>query len=471
MEEKLNEKERRRFSDPVPKGVFAILRTLRANGHKAYIVGGSVRDIILRREVSDWDIATSAIPEEVAGLFEHFVDIGIPHGCVRVGGGEEAYYEVTTFRCDGDYSDARRPDRVYFTRKLEDDLARRDFTINAIAYDPIDGVLVDPFSGRIDIEYRIITTVGDPKERFHEDALRPLRAARFAATLEFEIDEETLSAMASEKDRIGLVSKERIRDEIMKMLGASRPSIGFEIMEQTSILSLVIEPLARGIGVTQNEFHAYDVFHHSIYTADSAPVEKPLVRLASLLHDVGKPQTREERNGQSTFYNHEVVGARICDDWMRMMKFSNDEREAVVHLVKCHMFDYKGEWTDGAVRRFIRRAGIENIADLFDLRIADFLGNGLRQGFPSYLDDMRERIERILGQDSALKISHLAINGEDIMRKLGVGPGPLVGRILDELLEVVLDSPWKNTKEELLRIAGQLKLSLEKGNDARRDEP
>jgi tRNA nucleotidyltransferase (CCA-adding enzyme) len=439
-----------RFAALAPQALLEILSSLREAGFKAYVVGGCVRDMLLERIVKDWDVSTDATPEEVQASFAKTVPTGVTHGTVTVIL-EGRAFEVTTFRQDSEYPDARHPEKVFFTTEVEADLSRRDFTVNAIAYEPLNHEVVSPHGGLGDIAKRIIRTVGKPLDRFREDGLRPLRAIRFACQLDFEIEKETHGAMSLALDRVSLVSMERVRDEIMKILECRKPSRGFELMRETGLLALFLPELERSRGVTQNEFHAYDVFWHNLYTCDAVPADKPLVRLAGLLHDIGKPSTWEERERRVTFYNHQHVGAEMVVSIMGRFKFSNAERDYVVRLVDNHMFDYKSVWTDGALRRFIKRVGVEAIADIFDLRIADFLGNGLRQGFPHYLEEMRDRIEKLLKKDSALTVNDLAVDGNDVMRELGIGPDKQVGIVLRELLELVLDHPELNIKEELLR--------------------
>jgi tRNA nucleotidyltransferase (CCA-adding enzyme) len=443
-----------RFIALAPEGLLEALATLRKAGFKAYVVGGCVRDMLLERDVKDWDISTDATPEEVQAIFGKTVPTGIAHGTITVlvGG---ATFEVTTLRQDSDYPDARHPERVFFTKEVDVDLSRRDFTVNAIAYEPVSHEVVVPHDGLHDVAKRIIRTVGKPLDRFREDGLRPLRAIRFACQLDFEIDKETYGAIPLALNRVSLVSMERVRDEIVRILECRKPSRGFELMRETGLLGLFMPELEHSRGITQNEFHAYDVFWHSLYTCDAVPQDKPLVRLAGLLHDIAKPSTREEREGRVTFYNHQHVGAEMTAEIMSRFKFSNVDKDYVVRLVDNHMFDYKREWTDGALRRFIKRVGVEAIADIFDLRIADFLGNGLRQGFPHYLEEMRGRIEDLLKKDSALTVNDLAVDGDDVMRELCIGPDRKVGVVLRELLELVLDHPEFNTREELLtRLRG-----------------
>ncbi len=428
-----------------------VIRTLRESSFQAYLVGGGLRDALLDRPPVDWDVSSDARPSEVMRVFPKTVPTGEAHGTVTVFADGKSV-EVTTFRKEGPYSDSRRPDSVRFIDAVEQDLARRDFTINAMAYDPLSGELVDPFGGRSDLQARVIRAVGDPLERFSEDALRPLRAIRLAAVLEFEVAPETFLTIKKLKEGISRVAAERVRDELMKILKAPRPSVAFEMMRQTSILSHILPELEEAVGVPQNRYHAYDVYFHSLMTCDAASAEKPLVRLAALLHDIGKPVTRREIRGEGTFYDHQLVGAEMTDAVMARLKFSRADREYVVGLVRNHMFNYTPQWSDAALRRFVKRVGEESVADLFDLRIADRLGNGLKEGFPTYIEEMRGRIDSILDEAHALKISDLAVDGEDVMRELGVPAGPKVGLVLKELLEAVLEDPSLNTREKLLAM-------------------
>ncbi|HEY7728535.1 MAG TPA: HD domain-containing protein [Candidatus Eisenbacteria bacterium] len=449
----------------MPGPVLVLIRRLQDAGHGAYAVGGAVRELLRGIDIADWDVATSARPEQVTALFPRVVPTGLPHGTVTVltDGGS---CEVTTFRTEHGYADARHPDHVAFVEDIETDLSRRDFTVNAIAWDPIAGRVVDPFDGRADLSRRLVRCVGDPLERFREDGLRPIRAARFAATLEFELEEETFRALGPARDSVARIAAERVRGELMKLLAAREPSRGFEVLRRSGLLSVWLPELAECVAVTQNRYHAYDVYFHTLHTCDAAPAGKPLVRLAALFHDVGKPRTRAEReDGEATFYNHQFVGAQMAEEAMTRLRFSREEIQRVAHLVREHMFDYRREWTDAAVRRFLRKVGVEHVADLFDLRIADNLGNGLKTGFPHYLGELADRVAEILRRQEALTVRDLAVDGHDVMRVLGVAAGPRVGRILDRLLEEVLEDPSRNDRERLLgRLRAGFPVDTSAGN-------
>jgi putative nucleotidyltransferase with HDIG domain len=441
--------EKRLRAHAWPAELRAAIARLAEGGHTALVVGGSVRDVLLGR-VADrrWDLATDLLPAGVRARFPRTEGVGERHGTVLVlTDGLEI--ECTTFRREGAYADARRPDEVWFTTDPIEDLARRDLTVNALAFDVERGTLLDPWDGTRDLERRRLRAVGEPLDRFREDALRPLRVARFAAVLEFELEPETRVALGAVRDRATGLAVERVRDELEKLMHASRPSVGFEILREAGLLSLWLPELAACRGVLQNRFHAYDVYFHSLYSCDAAKVDAPEVRWAALLHDIGKPGTRVERAGEGTFHGHEALGASLADALLQRLKFPNAVRERIVHLIREHMFDYRPEWTDSAVRRFVSRVGAEHVAALFDLRMADALGNGLKRPDTEKLEALARRVDRVLAGTTALTVRDLAVDGDDVMRVLGVRPGPEVGRVLGELLEEVLEDPLLNTRERL----------------------
>jgi poly(A) polymerase/tRNA nucleotidyltransferase (CCA-adding enzyme) len=432
------------------------MKTFHENGFECYLVGGSVRDLILGFDIYDYDFATNARPEQVMKLFKRVIPTGVKHGTVTVlVQGME--FEVTTYRADGKYFDGRRPETVYFASTLEEDVTRRDFTINGLALDIRTNEIIDHVKGLADIKEGIIRTIGNPDERFKEDGLRTYRACRLASKLNFEIEEKTFNSIGQALDVAGKVSVERIRDELLKILETDKPSVGFEYMRKTGLLMNSLPELAEAYSVEQNRFHVYDIYHHSLYSCDAAPKGNPLVRLAALFHDIGKVQTkRMGDDGDYTFYNHEVIGARIVRRIMKRLKFSNTEIDKVNNLVINHMFHYTNEWTDGAVRRFMRKVGVENLPDLFTLREADRSGNGSRFGIPEPIKKLQERIEQIIEAENAITVTDLDINGNIIMDAFDLKPGPVIGNILKELLELVLDNPEINDRDILLQEAAEI---------------
>ena len=438
----------------VPPDVLAICRRLREAGHQAHLVGGGVRDMLIGRPPTDFDLATDARPEAVVALFgtTFAIPTGLKHGTVTVLSETRRPVEVTTFRGEGEYLDGRRPVSVTYVDTLVEDLSRRDFTMNAVAFDPLDGRLSDPFDGQGDLARRLIRAVGDPLVRFREDGLRPLRGVRQAAQLEFEVDPPTLDAIPQTLDVFRKVSAERIRDELFKMLGARQPSRGLELMRQTGLLGEVIPELLEGVGCIQNRFHKHDVFGHTLSVVDATQADA-VGRLGALLHDVGKPRARQPREGapgEYSFFKHEYVGAEMADAICRRLKLANADRDRVVAMVKNHMFFYMADWSDGTIRRFVRRVGgRDGLGDLFALREGDVKGRGFGEDPDEELAELRSRIAVVADADAALKVTDLKIDGKDVMRILGIAPGREIGVILERLLERVLDDPSLNDREKL----------------------
>jgi len=443
-----------RIRDAVPRGALAIVRRIREAGGQAYLVGGCLRDLILGRTAKDWDIATDLTPEQVRPLFRRVHDVGARFGTLLVpaAGG---IYEVTTFRTEADYQDGRHPEHVAFAHDIVADLRRRDFTVNAMAWTPGEPAIVDPFGGLADLARREIRAVGDPRERFAEDALRLLRAIRQATELDFRIEPETFRAIREAVEGLDRISAERIRDELNKMLRSPMPSRGLLLMRDTGLLERVLPELAACDGVAQNRFHAYDVLRHSLYTCDAAPAGNLIVRLAALFHDLGKPETAEGAEGERTFYGHQQVSARKARRILRRLRYSREEIERVEHLVRHHMFYFQREWTDSAVRRFVRSVGLEEIPDLVALRLADMAGNGRKGGDRTPLAQLLQRVDEVMTKDAALTVKDLAIGGHELMA-LGLPAGPGIGRIQRALLERVLDDPAVNTPETLAALAREL---------------
>jgi poly(A) polymerase/tRNA nucleotidyltransferase (CCA-adding enzyme) len=455
--------------EKIPTDVRTVAKKLRSGGFQAWVVGGSVRDLLIGRLVTDYDVATDARPEQVMGIFRKTVPTGVKHGTITVLA-RNMNVEVTTFRVDGKYSDARRPDEVSFARTIEEDLSRRDFTINGIAYDPLTDLTVDPFGGEEDIARRTIRTIGDPRDRFHEDGLRPYRACRLASQLGFTIEATTFRAITECLHRAAEVSAERVRDEFIKIIQSEKPSVGIELLRECGLLQLCVPELLSGFDVRQNKYHKYDIYYHNIFSCDAATPDDYRIRLAALFHDIGKSYARKEvgedkDRRKSVFYNHEIIGAAVARKILQRLKFSNADVKAITHLIRNHMFHYTSQWTDGAVRRFMRKVGLENIDSLFELRRADRIGNGLKRGESGSVGNLRNRINRVIEAENAITVKDLAVDGYDIMSELGLQPGPVVGRILRELLEQILDDPSKNTRETLLTVAREV-LEAEKNKTA-----
>jgi tRNA nucleotidyltransferase (CCA-adding enzyme) len=437
----------------VPSAVRHITDTLQKHGKRGWIVGGCVRDLIMGRTPADWDICTDALPGETLKLFPRSIPTGIAHGTVTVVIDRE-HYEVTTLRGETTYTDGRRPDSVFFVSDIVADLARRDFTVNAIAIDPVTGVVVDPFGGQSDIQSRTIRAVGKADERFAEDGLRVLRAARFSAQLEFDVEPETLAAIAraGALDTYRKVSGERIRDEWMKSMKAKQPSRAFTIMKDTGILAVTCPEMMESVGCGQNRYHTYDVWGHAMACMDAASGDA-ILRISAMLHDVGKPRSKafSDKTQDYTFYEHERIGAEMVQPICERLKFSNDEKKRIEDLVRHHMWHYDG-WTDAAVRRWIQRVGKDRIEDLYALREADIKGkSGVIE--PSEFDGlyaMQGHVERVLLAGAALSVKDLAINGGVLMKKLELKPGRILGEILEALLEEVITDPSLNTEPLLL---------------------
>ena len=447
----------------IPADVVRVCQRLRAQGHAAFVVGGSVRDIIIGRPPGDFDVATSAHPEETLRLFgnRYAIPTGMQHGTITVLAGEslaQRHVEVTTFRGEGVYLDGRRPSTVTFSATLEEDLARRDFTMNAIAYDPETGDLHDPFDGQGDIARALVRAVGDPILRFTEDGLRPMRAVRQATQLGFSLDSSTQAAIPKTLDSFRKVSAERIRDELGKLLLSPMPSTGIELMRVTGLLAEVLPELLPMVDCVQNHFHKHDVYRHTLATLDATPPDF-ILRFAALLHDVGKPKTqapREDAPGEYSFFRHEHVGVEMAEAICNRLKLSASERQTIGALVGGHMFYYTPDWSDGTVRRFVKRVGPELVPALFALREADVTSRGRGEDPQCETRVLRERIAKVATEDAALRVTDLAIDGKDVMRVLGILPSRRVGEALERLLEAVLDDPSLNQRETLERMVREV---------------
>ena len=466
----------------MPEYVQRVGKALIDAGFDCYLVGGAVRDIVLGKNPNDFDLATNALPEEVMKIFPKSVSVGAKFGTIIVLSKDEEEenqeVEVTTFRSESEYVDGRWPSKVEFVKDIDQDLGRRDFTINAMALDLKSNELdlkeelkewdiYDPFDGQKDLDLRLVKAVGTPLERFKEDGLRAFKACRMAAQLQFQIDKETFEAIKQSLTVAQQVSMERIRDEFMKtLLKSPQPSVGIDLMRETGLLEIFLPELLEGYGIEQKLFHTHDVYWHTLRTCDAA---YDGVKLAALFHDIGKARTDM---GNGHFYGHDKVSAEMAEEIMKRMKFSNSEIQKVSLLIRNHMFYYphieegmsdeeKGkiemhQWTDSAVRRFVQRVGEENIEDLFRLRLADAESNPDSDFKPEEITELQRRISKVLEEDMAFKVSDLRINGNDL-EGIGVEKGPEMGRILNELLEMVLDDPMLNTKVKLLEKAKLLK--------------
>ncbi len=465
----------------LPKEVVDIIEKLNSAGFQGYAVGGCVRDLLLDNEPKDWDVTTNAKPEEIQNLFpEHVYENTFGTVAIKTGSEkpELALIEVTPYRIEGKYTDKRHPDNIKFADKLEDDLSRRDFTINAMAVD-VDGKVTDLFNGQKDLKSKVIRTVGDAEERFGEDALRLLRAVRFATVLGFKIENKTLEALNKNSNWLIAISKERIRDEFVKIINSDNAYEGILLLYETGLLKHIVPELLEGVGVGQNLHHIYTVWEHNTLALKYA-ISKNYsleVRLGSLFHDIGKPKTKRGDGKNSTFYGHDVVGAKITAEIMDRLKFPKDISEKIIKLVRYHLFYYNvDEVTESSVRRLLVNVGPENINDLIKIREADRIGSGTPKAVPYKLRHLKYIIDKVSHDPISVKM--LKVNGEDVLKELETKPGPKVGLILNYLLAEVIDDPKKNTKEYLeqriheldKKSPEELKKSLEKIEKAIEDE-
>ncbi|MFH1175139.1 MAG: HD domain-containing protein [bacterium] len=492
----------------IPKDIKFILEKLEKAGFEAFLVGGCVRDLILENPPTngpkDWDIATNARPEQIQKVFPDSLyenKFGTVTVLIRNNsnnndtaevdcanpplGAENAEksskkqiqeIQITTYRTEQNYSDRRHPDKVEFADTLEEDLSRRDFTMNAIALKseislplapsllkrgekfPISQFsesIIDPFNGQKDIKNKIIRAVGNPNERFSEDALRMMRAVRFSCQLDFQIEEKTKQAIKENARLLTHISNERIRDELAKIILSDKPAEGIETLQELNLLKFIVPELEIGIGVAQNRHHIYTIYQHSILSLKYCPSKKLEVRLAALLHDIAKPQTKQGEGATSTFYNHDYLGAKFTKKILQNLKFSNETIEKTSLLVRNHMFFYNvGEVSEAGVRRLVKKIGKENVRDLINLRIADRLGSGVPKAKPYKLRHLEYMIEKVSKDPISLKM--LKIDGNGIMKLLDIQPGPKIGSILDVLFSEVLDDPEKNTSEYLEKRAKEI---------------
>ncbi len=448
----------------IPEAVLYIRCLLKPE--KTYVVGGILRDSVLHGlnhgeeaiqhlPESDWDLATPHPPREVMRRLRaaHItvVPTGIEHGTVTAVI-DQKHYEITTFRHDIKYEDGRHPE-VNFTHSLEEDLKRRDFTINAFALDLDNGEIIDLFSGQEDLEQGLIRTVGDPHTRFQEDYLRMLRACRFAAKLEGEIEEETADAIRKNAFRISFISAERIRDELIKMLTYPKPSHGFLRMHTNGLLLYILPELEAGFDVWQNRFHSSDVAMHTLYAVDAVNPKYPLTRWATVLHDLGKVPAKRylERKGDYVFYSHQYISKRMAKRIMRRLRFSNKEINMVSPMIENHMYNLKPDLSESATRRFLRKLGRENVDSFLRMRMADRKGNKLNpEGYEQGIFHFVRNVRNIDKAEDALTVRDLKVSGHDLM-DMGLKPGPIFSSILNQLLEEVIEDPSRNERDWLLQ--------------------
>ena len=436
----------------LPQSVESILKTFKDAGFEIFLVGGCVRDLLMERPTKDWDFTTNATPEEILKLYPDgfynnvFGTVGIP----TQNSEQIQIYEITTYRTEHGYTDKRHPDKISWGKTIEEDLSRRDFTINAIAYNG--DQIIDPFGGQEDITNHLIRAVGEPTKRFEEDALRMMRAVRIATQLTCIIEQETFEAIKKNAHLIEHISGERVRDELFKILSSEFPSDGMMILKNSGLLGEILPELDRCFDIQQlspKRHHIYDVGTHLVKSLELAPTKDPLVRLATLLHDIGKFDTYYKTpEGVITFYNHEIVSAALTREIVDRLRLSRDQREKVIRLVRWHQFTVDERQTDSAIRRFIRNVGRENLDDMLALRIGDRLGGGARE--TSWrLELYKKRLEEV--QIQPFSIQDLKVNGYDVMKILDIKPGPQVGKILEALFKEVEEDKEKNNREYLLK--------------------
>jgi poly(A) polymerase/tRNA nucleotidyltransferase (CCA-adding enzyme) len=467
----------------IPQPVREIIEKLNKADFEAFIVGGCVRDLLLKNPPSggpqDWDIATNAQPEEIQKIFpESFykndfgtVGIKVPRfSSAKKAEDEKEIVEVTTYRVESKYSDKRHPDKVRFAKTLEEDLQRRDFTMNALAMkvhpvksakggsalQEFNGVkknqleIIDLFAGQKDIKNKIIRAVGNPEARFSEDALRMMRAIRFASQLDFFIEKKTLDAISKNSAYLKHISQERIHDELVKIILSPHPAEGIENLRETGLLKFILPELEKGVGIKQNLHHIYTIYKHCLLSLKYCPSLKLEVRLAALLHDIAKPLTKRGEGLHATFYNHDHAGARMAENILERLRFSREIIAKIKLLIDNHMFYYNpDEVTESSVRRLVQKVGLENIKDLIDLRIADRLGSGTPKAKPYKLRHLEYIVEKV--STDAVSVKKLKVNGNDLIKNLKIPAGPKIGAILDVLLSEVVENPEKNKKETLLK--------------------
>ncbi len=471
----------------IPEALNVVMDLYIKAGFEIYLVGGGVRNLLVNKRPENCDLTTNATPEESLEVLKDLNpfynnDFGTVSYNVNVDGTEELY-EITTYRSEKEYSDFRRPDNVSWGKNLEEDIVRRDFTVNALVVGYRSQItdhrsqweLIDLVGGLADFEKGVIKAVGDPDRRFREDALRMMRAIRFASKLGFAIDTETLVAVSKNAALLEKISKERVREEFLKILGSNYPADGLSLLISTNLINYFLPEILEGKNTAQGGHHEWSVLEHSIQSLKNCPSPNPLVRFVALIHDIGKPRSqrfkcrkcgkmfrdlpddfhtcancgyKQPTRGMITFYGHEVIGARMAKEIAERLRFSRKEIEKIETLVRWHMFNYQPSMTDSAIRRLIRKVGKENIADLVLLRISDRKGSGSKTTSWRFLE-LQKRIGEQLFEP--MEINDMAVNGKDVMEVLKVAPGPIIGKVLKELFEEVLEDTSKNQREYLLK--------------------
>lgn len=450
------------MKDSIPKEVLYVVESLQNAGFEGYLVGGCVRDIILGKNPKDWDITTNAVPNEIQDIFpDSFYENDFGTVGVKTHAEDPVYVvvEVTPYRTETTYSDNRHPDEVSFSQNIEEDLKRRDFTMNAIAYNPVSDEIIDLFNGQEDIQKGLIKTVGDASERFTEDALRIIRAVRFASELSFTISSDIISAISRLSPLLSNVSRERIGEEFKKIIMSDNPVLGLSLAQKLDITDYISPVLRETFGVEQNkQAHKYDVWEHLLHSLEHAANKNYSLelRLAALFHDIGKPRSkRVDKSGKTTFFGHEVIGAKMTEEILNNLKFSRETIKKVVKLVRWHMFfSDTEEITLSAVRRLVANVGKEDIWDLINIRKCDRIGSGRPKEEPYRLRKFEAMIEQVISDP--ISVAMLKMNGDIILKKFPVKPGPRIGWVLHALLEEVLDDPTKNTDEYMYKRTEEL---------------
>lgn len=446
----------------IPWEIRKTVRKIEQAGFRAYLVGGCVRDLLRHKKPQDWDIATNAKPQDLEALFEHTFannEFGTVTVITEARDPTLKNIEITPFRIEEKYSDQRHPDKIKWAETIEEDLKRRDFTVNAMALsqqtantkEQRAAMIVDPFNGQEDLKSKVIKAVGKPEERFSEDALRLMRAVRFAVSLSpeavWKIEPETKTAIKNKAPLLKCISKERIRDELLKIICSENGARGIELLRRLNLLAYIIPELEQGLGVTQNKHHIYQVYEHNLLALNYACQHKfsTEVRLAALLHDIGKPKTKQGQGPEATFYNHEIVSAQLAYNIMRRLRFPQKTVEKVSKLVRYHLFYYTPEEvTASSVRKLLKNVGKENIEQLLQLRYCDRIGSGVPKAIPYKLRHLKYMIEKV--SKDPISVRMLKLSGKEVMEILNINPGPKVGKVLNCLLARVLKNPENNNR-------------------------